>query len=60
MGKAGQQVPLMSDEWVASISKRYIELYEKLIGNKFYPEALSDEEVEQRILDALSTLPTNN
>ena len=60
MGKVDQQVPEMSDEWVASISKRYIELYEKLIGNKFYPEALSEEEVEHRISDALNTLPADD
>ena len=34
MGKEGQQVPEMSDEWVAIISKRYIELYEKLNWRK--------------------------
>jgi len=49
MGKEGQQVPEMSDEWVATIRDRYIELYEKLIGEKFKPEELSDEETEQRI-----------
>ena len=32
MGKEGQTVPEMSDEWVETISKRYIELYEKVIG----------------------------
>jgi len=32
MGKEGQQVPEMSDEWIATIRDRYIELYEKLIG----------------------------
>src|SRR5450432_4106761 len=40
MGKEGQQVPGMSDEWVATIRDRYIELYEKLIGEKFHPEDL--------------------
>ena len=29
MGKEGQQVPAMSDEWISVISGRYIELYEK-------------------------------
>ena len=50
MGKEGQQVPEMSDEWIATIRDRYIELYEKLIGEKFHPEDLSDEETEQRII----------
>lgn len=38
MGKEGQTVPEMSDAWVDTISKRYIELYEKIIGQKFAPE----------------------
>ncbi|HYM93233.1 MAG TPA: phosphoribosylaminoimidazolesuccinocarboxamide synthase, partial [Chitinophagaceae bacterium] len=37
MGKEGQPVPEMSDEWVNTISQRYIELYEKVIGEKFLP-----------------------
>ena len=50
MGKEGQTVPVMSDEWVDTISKRYIELYEKVIGKAFTPEELSDEEVYDRII----------
>ena len=50
MGKEGQCVPEMSDEWVGTISKRYIELYEKVIGKAFTPEQLSDEEVDDRII----------
>jgi len=34
-GKAGQQVPEMTDEIVADISERYIELYEKITGEAF-------------------------
>jgi len=34
-GKAGQQVPEMTDEIVAGISERYIELYEKITGEAF-------------------------
>jgi phosphoribosylaminoimidazole-succinocarboxamide synthase len=34
-GKDGQVVPLMTKEIVASISERYIELYEKITGEKF-------------------------
>ena len=43
MGKEGQTVPHMSEEWIDTISKRYIELYEQVIGEKFNPEKLSDE-----------------
>jgi len=56
MGKEGQQVPEMSDEWIATIRDRYIELYEKLIGEKFKPEELSEEETEQRISSALKMI----
>jgi phosphoribosylaminoimidazole-succinocarboxamide synthase len=54
MGKDGQTVPEMSDEWVTVISNRYIELYEKVIGESFRPSTLSDEETYQRVLYALS------
>jgi phosphoribosylaminoimidazole-succinocarboxamide synthase len=37
-GKDGQQVPEMSDEFVDSVSERYIELYEKVTGEKFIKE----------------------
>ncbi len=56
MGKEGQSVPDMSDEWVNTISQRYIELYEKVIGEKFMPQQLNDEETKQRILNSLSKL----
>ena len=35
MGKAGQQVPEMTDEFCESVSDRYIELYEHITGEKF-------------------------
>ncbi|MHA4847737.1 phosphoribosylaminoimidazolesuccinocarboxamide synthase [Flavitalea antarctica] len=53
MGKEGETVPEMTDEWVDVISKRYIELYENVIGEKFVPQKLSDEETYQRILDSI-------
>ena len=56
MGKKGQSVPEMKDDWVETISRRYIELYEKVIGEKFQPFTLSDEETYQRILYSLSNL----
>ncbi|HEX7904947.1 MAG TPA: phosphoribosylaminoimidazolesuccinocarboxamide synthase [Chitinophagaceae bacterium] len=56
MGKEGQTVPDMSDEWVNTISKRYIELYEKVIGKAFQPEALSDDETFKRIEAVLKKL----
>jgi len=56
MGKEGQTVPVMSDEWVDTISKRYIELYEKITGSKFVPQQLSDEETEKLTLTELTKL----
>jgi phosphoribosylaminoimidazole-succinocarboxamide synthase len=56
MGKEGQTVPAMSDEWVEVISKRYIELYEKVIGKKFVPQELTDEQTEQIIVEELKKL----
>jgi phosphoribosylaminoimidazole-succinocarboxamide synthase len=53
MGKEGQQVPEMSEAWINEISGRYIELYEKVIGEKFVPERLTDEEVEEKVCEVL-------
>ena len=46
-GLAGQTVPEMTDEVVAGITDRYIELYEHITGEKFVPAA--DGDVEKRI-----------
>lgn len=56
MGKDGQAVPEMTDEWVETISKRYIELYEKVIGEKFIPQQLSDEEITARVNKSLERI----
>jgi len=56
MGKEGQTVPEMSDEWINTISKRYIELYEKVIGEKFVPQHLSEEETFSRVTNELAKL----
>ena len=34
-GKEGQQIPEMTDEFVESVSERYIELYEQVTGDRF-------------------------
>jgi phosphoribosylaminoimidazole-succinocarboxamide synthase len=54
MGKEGQSVPEMSDEWVNTISRRYIELYEKVIGEKFIPQLLTEKETFEKINTALN------
>ena len=56
MGKDGQAVPHMSDEWIETISKRYIELYEKVIGAPFIPEPKSDQETHDLICASLKKL----
>lgn len=56
MGKDGQQVPEMSSEWIDTISKRYIELYEKVIGEKFVPQTISDDEQFEKISAAISNI----
>lgn len=53
MGKEGQRVPDMSDGWIDTISNRYIELYERVIGESFVPESISDSETEDRIVESL-------
>jgi phosphoribosylaminoimidazole-succinocarboxamide synthase len=55
-GKEGQSVPAMSDEWVSIISQRYIELYEKVIGEAFVPEELSETVTMEQIVNSLSKL----
>ncbi|MEY2595849.1 MAG: hypothetical protein RI965_1121 [Bacteroidota bacterium] len=56
MGKEGQVVPQMSDEWIQTISGRYIDLYEKLIGKKFEPLLLSEDETRERINSSIAFL----
>lgn len=46
-GKEGQTVPAMSEEFVNSVSDRYIELYENITGDKF--EKSDTSKIKQRI-----------
>lgn len=41
-GKDGQQIPEMTDTYIESVSERYIELYENIIGEKFEKADLTD------------------
>lgn len=56
MGKEGQTVPTMSEDWIQTISKRYIELYEQIIGEPFKPESKSEAETYQLIGNTLNSL----
>jgi len=57
-GKEGQQVPVMTPEKVASISDRYIELYEQIIGEKFVRSENNNvlQRVKQNLTSALNKL----
>lgn len=56
MGKAGQQVPEMTDEYVMSVSDRYIELYEHITGDKFVRTEQGDinKRIEKNVTEFLS------
>ena len=54
-GKEGQRVPAMSDEYVTSVSDRYIELFENITGQRFQRSDLSAMagRIEQNVLQFL-------
>lgn len=51
MGKEGQQVPVMDDAFVQSVTDRYVELYERITGERFVPA--NTEDINGRIQKAL-------
>ena len=57
-GQEGQTVPEMTPEIVASITERYIELYENITGEKFVKEETEDvaARIEKNVSDFLATL----
>ncbi len=58
-GKDGEVVPDMSDDFVTSVSDRYIELFEQLSGQTFVKPAVDQDPIERintRVLDALKGL----
>ena len=48
-GKEGQQIPEMTTEYIATVSDRYIELFENILGEKFVKSDISN--IEERILN---------
>lgn len=48
-GKEGQQIPEMTTEYIATVSDRYIELFENILGEKFVKEDISN--IEERIFN---------
>lgn len=55
-GKEGQQIPDMTEEYIASVSDRYIELYENILGEKFIKADISNinERIEKNVLAYLN------
>ena len=55
-GKEGQQIPFMSDEYIETVSDRYIELFENIIGEKFVKADISNinERIEKNVLEYLA------
>jgi phosphoribosylaminoimidazole-succinocarboxamide synthase len=55
-GLGGQKVPVMSDEYIETVSERYIELYENITGEKFVKADVSNihARIEKNVLKYLS------
>jgi phosphoribosylaminoimidazole-succinocarboxamide synthase len=56
-GKEGQQIPNMTEEYIESVSERYIELFENIIGEKFVKADISDinERIEKNVVNYLKS-----
>lgn len=54
-GKDGQQIPDMTDAYIETVSERYIELYENILGEKFVKADISNinERIEKNVLNYL-------
>jgi phosphoribosylaminoimidazole-succinocarboxamide synthase len=57
-GLEGQTVPVMSDDYIETVSERYIELYENITGETFVKADVSDIQtrIESNVLTYLETL----
>ena len=55
-GQEGQQIPNMTDEYIETVSERYIELYENILGVKFVKADVSNiyERIEKNVLSYLA------
>ena len=51
-GQEGQQIPDMTDSYIESVSERYIELYENILGEKFVKADITNinERIEKNVL----------
>ena len=57
-GLEGQSIPYMSDEYIKTVSDRYVELYENITGESFEKADISNiqERIETNVLNYLKTL----
>ena len=57
-GKEGQEIPNMTQEYIETVSERYIELYEKILGEKFIKANIDaiDNRIETNVLNYLATM----
>lgn len=57
-GKVGQQIPEMNEDYINSVSERYIELYEKIIGEKFIKADVTsiDTRIEKNVTEYLNKI----
>ncbi len=55
-GQEGQQIPNMTDEYIETVSERYIELYENILGEKFVKADVSNiyDRIEKNVLAYLA------
>ena len=55
-GLEGQQIPNMTDEYIETVSERYIELYENILGEKFVKADISNinERIEKNVVAYLA------
>ena len=55
-GLEGQQIPDMTDAYIESVSERYIELYEKILGEKFVKADIAniDQRIDKNVLEYLT------
>ncbi len=58
MNQPGQVMPEITDEYAESVSQRYIELYEHIVGEKFEPKG-GEENIEERISKNVTEWLTN-
>jgi phosphoribosylaminoimidazole-succinocarboxamide synthase len=57
-GQAGQQIPEMNEAYITSVSDRYIELYENILGEKFIKADITaiDSRIEKNVIEYLKSI----